>query len=706
VLIGGILLGLIAGLLAGGSITNLAHVRLRWVGVLFLAVLVRFATETALGAQIGIVEVFRLGLFGLAFGMLLVGLWVNRSHPGMSLAFIGILSNAIAVVVNGGYMPIWEPSLRAAGFPEGQLLSPFHTILPDTGLSAGFLLHAGPLADILPIPLPLIQNVASIGDLFLSAGLGFFLFATVLRSPEEAAEESAQQAEADAAWEAATDREQVVGMAGAALLRRRVKATDLGRRVLPETGLASGFADVATLDRPVVLGGPGAGLSSPGATSGRVGLAALLPAGVEDVAIPTPRPIPDVVLRVRRHPYVRLALNPSFSALWVGQLISLFGDRVHQIAIVFLVLAVTNSPIAVAMVFVAATLPNLFLSPLAGTYVDRWDQKDVMVVSDLLRATLILIIPIAAVTNVLFVYPLVFIITSVSIFFRPARVAALPRIVREDELLTANSAMWIAETIADVIGYPLAAIFVGFLGASLPLAFWIDAATYAASAVLIASIVVPPIVRKDLASAKPPTVVADMKAGWRFLRGETTLLANTLQATVAQLTVGVLLTVTPIYAAGLAIGQPFNKETAYGFLEAGIGVGNLLGGFVIGVIGARIAKGKTIIAGYAVWGAWVAGLAITGNLGAAIGLMFGSGIANMVFVIPSQTLFQERTPADMLGRVIGFRFALVFGSMTIAMGLGGILAAAFGAAPVIGVFGFVTMAAGLAGLFVPAVRNA
>jgi MFS family permease len=86
--------------------------------------------------------------------------------------------------------------------------------------------------------------------------------------------------------------------------------------------------------------------------------------------------------------------------------------------------------------------------------------------------------------------------------------------------------------------------------------------------------------------------------------------------------------------------------------------------------------------------------------------MFGSGIANMVFVIPSQTMFQERTPPDMLGRVIGFRFALVFGSMTLAMALGGFLAQVAGAAPVIGVFGVLTMVAGLAGLLVPAVRNA
>ena len=78
----------------------------------------------------------------------------------------------------------------------------------------------------------------------------------------------------------------------------------------------------------------------------------------------------------------------------------------------------------------------------------------------------------------------------------------------------------------------------------------------------------------------------------------------------------------------------------------------------------------------------------------------------MVFVIPSQTLFQERTPQNLMGRVIGFRFALVFGSMTVAMGVGAILTAAFGVTSVIAFFGIVTMLTGLAGLFVPAIRDA
>ena len=113
----------------------------------------------------------------------------------------------------------------------------------------------------------------------------------------------------------------------------------------------------------------------------------------------------EVTERVRHHPYVRLALNGSFSSRWTGQLISLFGDRVHQVALAFLVLGITNSPLAMAMVFVAATLPNLLLAPIAGAYVDRWNHRDVMIVSDLLRAAAVLLIPIVATTNIYLVYP-------------------------------------------------------------------------------------------------------------------------------------------------------------------------------------------------------------------------------------------------------------------------------------------------------------
>ncbi|MER3462287.1 MAG: hypothetical protein C4342_04640, partial [Armatimonadota bacterium] len=101
-LVGAILLGLVAGLAAGGRLDNLLRVRLRWIALLFLAVLVRFGTELLIAQGVASVERLRQPLFGLAYGLLLVGLWVNRHHPGFALAFVGSLANATAILLNGG----------------------------------------------------------------------------------------------------------------------------------------------------------------------------------------------------------------------------------------------------------------------------------------------------------------------------------------------------------------------------------------------------------------------------------------------------------------------------------------------------------------------------------------------------------------------------------------------------------------------------
>ncbi len=327
-------------------------------------------------------------------------------------------------------------------------------------------------------------------------------------------------------------------------------------------------------------------------------------------------------------------------------------------------------------------------------------------VSDLLRAALVLLLPIAALTNLILVYPLTFLITTISIFFRPARVAILPRIVRDDELLAANSALWTCETMADIIGYPLAALFVWFLGEQLPLAFWLDSATYIASAALIWTIVVPPIARRAGQVLTRSGFAEELKQGWRFLRGETVLLGNTLQAAVAQFTLGILIVLTAVYARDSIIGTSLEPEVVFGFLETGIGVGNLIGGILIGLIGSRFAKGRLVIVGYAVAGICITLLGVTNQLLLAIGLMAGLGLANMIFVIPSQTLFQERTPPELMGRVVSFRFSLVYGALALAMAVGGVMGELFGAGPVFVLFGLLTLAAGLAGLLVPAVRDA
>jgi MFS family permease len=467
----------------------------------------------------------------------------------------------------------------------------------------------------------------------------------------------------------------------------------------------------------LALGGIGAELSMPTAAG---------------VAIPRARP--GLGVRVRRHPYVRLALNGSFSALWAGQVISLFGDKVNQLALGAFVFEVTGrNAFALALTFLVATLPNLVISPIAGVFVDRWDNKQVLVVSDILRAALTLMVPVAVLIDVWLAYPLVFLITTVSIFFRPARIAILPRIVAEEDLLSANSAMWVGETFGEVINYPLAGLFVVFLAGSLPLAFWFDAATYLASAALLAAIVVPPLVARatgasgaagpagelagELAEAEAEaaaeaaaeadgrTVLGDLRAGWAFLRHEATLLANTLQGAIGQFAVGIV-TIAAIPLAERLTPSGANYIGTYSFMEASIGLGNLIGGFLLGLVAMRVRKGMLVIAAYTAFGALVVLLGIVSSVPLVLGILFGIGVANMAFVIPSQTLFQERTPPALMGRVVSLRFALVFGSMSVAMGVGGLFVNGFGPGPVIAVAGVISMAAGLAGLGVRAVRNA
>jgi MFS family permease len=682
-LIAGIALGLILGLLAGGDLLNLGSIRLKRLPLLLLAVFLRFGTEILLNAGVPIAETLRLPLLAGGYLLLLFALWPNRTYPGISLAFIGVLANAVVIIVNGGYMPIWVTSLEIAGMSPADVTSSLHYILPAP-LDANFLLHLGPFADVIPIPFPVVQNVASIGDAFLTFGLGFFLFAAVVRVPHELDEEE---------LEAIRQR-----LADLAAPSRPLRPGDPGA----ETGLASAFTGAVALERPLVMGSAGAGLASPSFSSFEADAGTT---GTRTIVIPTPSA--EAVERVRQHPYVRLALNGSFSALWSGQLISLFGDRLNQLALVAVVAISTGSALATGLVFFAATLPNLLLSPIAGTFVDRWDHKEVLVVSDILRGAIVLVLPIAAVTNIVLVYPLIFLVTSISVFFRPARVAILPQIVPEEDLLSANSALWVGETIADVIGYPLAGIFVALLGAAVPLAFWVDAATYLASAALITTIVVEARSSSEAGETRPREgFVAELEAGWQFLRREAVLLANTLQGAVGQFSLGIAIALTPSFVQMTFNASGFGWQAAYGFLETGIGVGNLIGGFLIGLVGARFAKGRMVIAGYAAWGLLIFLFAMTNNLGVAIGLSFGQGVANMMFIIPSQTLFQERTPAELMGRVVGIRFAIVFGSMTIAMLLGSVLGQVLGPAVVIAAFGLVTMGAGLAGLAIPAVRDA
>ncbi len=128
---------------------------------------------------------------------------------------------------------------------------------------------------------------------------------------------------------------------------------------------------------------------------------------------------------------------------------------------------------------------------MAGVLVDRWDRRRTMIACDVVRGLLVLAVPFAFEIHIGLVYLMAFLISTVTLLFRPAKTAVVPAIVKERDLVAANSAMAVPETAADLIGYPVAGLIVTALSAVIGAAFALDAVTYVLSAVLIWSMVVP-----------------------------------------------------------------------------------------------------------------------------------------------------------------------------------------------------------------------
>lgn len=659
--------GVLLGLMAGGRVSNLLSVKLRFGVLIVLALTLRFGTQWLIEQGVGAADQLRVPLFAMAFGMLVAALWLNRSQPGLLLAMVGVAANGLAILVNGGYMPVFVPAVEVAGLTAADLSPTFHVALPEQ-LDLQFLLAAGPLGDILPVVILSLSNVISLGDVLLAGGIAWFLFSSVAKGSSDPD-------------------------AGVVSLWRGQPRTN------PTSGGTSG---TMAMDRPVVLGsgmGPGRGMAAVPETA--------LPA-LPSSEVVAPTVTPSFGERIRRHPYVSLARDARFSAFWLAGTISLFGDRLHQIALGVMVLSITGSALQTGMVFLAATLPNLLLGPLAGTFVDRWDQKRTMIVSDLLRAGLVLIIPFIVESNVVLVYPLVFGITTISLFFRPAKAAILPRIVRREDLTPANGAIWTGETIADIAGYPLAGVFVAFLGTNLALAFWVDSVTYLVSAVLLAGIIVPPVAREvgPRVAGAVAAFTIELREGWHFLRRETALFQNTLVSVLAQLSIGATLALMVVYAERSLDGETIPYPESYAVIEAAIGLGNLVGGFVVGAIGARLRKGWLVVSGFLVMGLATIVLGLTSNEVLAVVAAITIGVFNLVYVIPSQTLFAERTPEGLMGRVIAIRSSIVMGALTGAMAVSAVLADHVDAGLVIAVTGLLSVLAAGVAAALPAVRDA
>ena len=365
-----------------------------------------------------------------------------------------------------------------------------------------------------------------------------------------------------------------------------------------------------------------------------------------------------------------LLRDKDFSLLWLSQIISNFGDRLNQMALIGLIYARTpGSTIELAKLLSFTIIPVFLIGPIAGIYVDRWNRKYTMIFCDLLRGLLVLFVPIVITysKSMVPVYILVFIIFSFTRFFLPSKLSIIPDIVHKDKLLLANSLTSTTMMIATVVGFGFGGIIVALLGAKG--GFYVDAVTYFISALMVSFVAMRFKENPDTLGLKEKlkllikkTVLGDIKEGLLYLKGhrEIRMVANIMFLIMAG--VGSIYIIIIVFVQEL-----LGSSTEHlGFLAMFLGAGLFLGSLVYGRFGVRLCKKTVINVCLCATGMVIVIFSIGLNLypsffiAAVISTVLG--ICAAPIVVSSYTLIHEVMADEMRGRI--------FSSLDIIMHIG------------------------------------
>jgi MFS family permease len=185
-----------------------------------------------------------------------------------------------------------------------------------------------------------------------------------------------------------------------------------------------------------------------------------------------------------------LRRNRSFRQLWLGQVVSQMGDWFNTIALYTIILQLTGSGRDVGLLLVARFVPSFLFGSISGVIADRFSRQKIMIVSDLLRALVVLgFLFVRRADQIWLIYVLTVLQLGLATFFEPAKTAAIPSIVEDRELLSANAISSVTWSAMLTLGAAIGGLITDRFGTDV--AFVLDAGTYLLSAALIASIRVP-----------------------------------------------------------------------------------------------------------------------------------------------------------------------------------------------------------------------
>ena len=354
---------------------------------------------------------------------------------------------------------------------------------------------------------------------------------------------------------------------------------------------------------------------------------------------------------------------PGYRRLWVARTVSQWGDVVQTVTLALLVYELTGSGLGVAAVVAAEVLPVVLLAPLAGALVDRLPRVRVMVAADLVRAALVTLLALSH--DSLWLVLAVAIGTSAgTVFFNPAAGSVLPALVRTDALVAANSGIWTAAVLSQILLAPLAGLVVATAGFSA--GFALNALSYAASALVLRGLAVP----GPPAHLERRRLLRDAGEGARHLVGDRLLRALAVAQLLAALSAGATSALLVVYA-GESLGV---SGSGYGALLSAIGVGAALGPLALLRFIGSPRRPALVFGPFAVRGLVDLVLAATTSMPVAAGALVGYGLATSTGAVTFSSMLQAETPDHVRGRVFAAMDLLWQAGRLVSLAVGGVLA--------------------------------
>lgn len=356
-----------------------------------------------------------------------------------------------------------------------------------------------------------------------------------------------------------------------------------------------------------------------------------------------------------------LRSNPELRRLFLAHSVSRAGEAFNTVALVVLVFRLTGSGIGVAGAVAFEVLAVLLLGPVAGLAADRLPRRRLMVGADILRAGVALALVFAS-GSLGVAYAVAFGLSAGAVVFNPAAGSLLPDVVGEEDVVTANSALWTVAVVAQIALAPLTGLVIARFGVEV--AFGVNAATFVASALLLVGL---------RAGRTPADVVV---RGWSgALGGAAAVRADPLltRLAVVQLLASLSAGATGGLLVVLAERWLDVGPSGFGFLLAAIGVGAASGPLLLRRF-IRPGDKRWLFGPFAVRGGVDLTLAAVSSPVVAGGALVVYGMSTSTGMVAYQSTLQSLVPAETRGRAFAFYDVLWNTARLVSLAAGGIVA--------------------------------